>query len=49
MRDLLTDFGRICVAAGFSAKHGGENVQLTLLSPNVRERTLQVFKRTSAV
>lgn len=48
-RDLLTDVGGINVEAGFSAERGRENVRLTLLSPNVWERTLQAFERTSAV
>ena len=48
-RDLLTDVGGISVEAGFSAERGGENVRLTLLSPNVWERTLGALERPSAV
>lgn len=48
-RDLLTDVGGINVESGFSAEGGHQNVQLTLLTPDVWEAKLQLFQPEAEV
>ena len=48
-RDLLTDVGGINLESGFSAEGGHQNVQLTLLTPDVWETKLRFFEPDSQV